>query len=75
MIATAYINARLIDPASGLDSPGALLTEAGLIADLGPGLFAGGVPDGIDVADCGGRVLGPGLIDMRGFVCEPCAEH
>ena len=32
----AYINARLIDPASGWDGPGALFTEGGLIADLQP---------------------------------------
>jgi len=73
--ATAYINARLIDPASGLDSLGALLTNDGQIADLGPGLFAGGVPDGVEAVDCGGRVLCPGLIDMRVFVGEPGAEH
>ncbi len=75
MSTIAYINARLIDPASGLDSPGALLTLDGQIADLGAGLFQAGVPDGIDVVDCGGRVLCPGLIDMRVFVGEPGAEH
>ena len=41
----AYVNARLLDPASGLDAPGALLTEGREIADLGPALFADGVPD------------------------------
>ena len=41
----AYVNARLLDPDSGLDAPGALLTEGGTIADLGSGLFADGVPD------------------------------
>ena len=34
----AYLNARLLDPASGLDAPGGLLTEDGVIADLGPEL-------------------------------------
>ena len=29
----AYINARLLDPESGLDAPGALLTEGAQIAD------------------------------------------
>ena len=28
---TAYVNARLADPASGLDAPGALLAEDGKI--------------------------------------------
>lgn len=62
---TAYVNARLIDPASGLDGPGGLLTKGATIADLGPGLFSGGVPDGIQTIDCGGHCLSPGLIDMR----------
>ena len=44
---TAYLNARLLDPESGLDGPGALLTEGAEIADLGAALFADGVPEGI----------------------------
>ncbi|MEE1556065.1 MAG: dihydroorotase, partial [Alphaproteobacteria bacterium] len=79
MSATAYINARLIDPASGLDAPGALLSKDGRIVDLGTDLFPGrlgdDVPDGTAVVDCAGRVLCPGLIDMRVFVGEPGAEH
>ncbi len=31
---TAYINARLLDPPSGLDAPGALLTEGSVIEVL-----------------------------------------
>ncbi|UEM23746.1 amidohydrolase family protein [Skermanella mucosa] len=61
----AYRNARLLDPATGLDAAGALLTDGEVIADLGPGLFADGVPDGIEVIDLGGQCLAPGLIDMR----------
>ena len=58
---TAYVNARLLDPASGLDSPGALLVEDARIADLGPGLFRDGVPEGIRSVDCGGHCLAPGI--------------
>lgn len=72
---TAYLNARLLDPASGLDAAGALLTEGEIIADLGPGLFAEGVPEGIEVIDCGGHCLAPGLIDMHAYLREPGAEH
>ncbi len=75
MSATAYINARLIDPASGVDSPGGLLVEDGRVADLGPNLSDGAMPENAEVVDCGGRVLCPGLIDMRVFVGEPGAEH
>ena len=71
----AYVNARLLDPASGLDQRGALLTEARRIADLGPGLFADGVPEGIEVVDCAGLCLAPGLVDMRAHLREPGAEH
>jgi dihydroorotase len=71
----AYVNARLLDPASGLDSHGALLTDGEVIIDLGPGLFAGGVPSGIEKIDCGGACLAPGLVDMRVQLREPGEEH
>ena len=71
----AYLNARLLDPASGLDQRGALLTEDTKIADFGPGLFADGVPEGIKRIDLAGLCLAPGLVDMRVMVGEPGAEH
>ncbi|MGE5514761.1 MAG: dihydroorotase [Bacteroidota bacterium] len=71
----AYINARLLDPATGLDATGALLTNGEAIADVGPGLFQGGVPDGIAVVDCQGLCLAPGLVDMRVQLREPGEEH
>lgn len=72
---TAFINARLIDPATNLDAPGALLVEDGRIADLGPHLFNDARPTNAEMVDCGGRVLSPGLIDLRVFTGEPGAEH
>ncbi|HEB78875.1 MAG TPA: dihydroorotase [Rhodospirillales bacterium] len=75
MTQTAYINARLLDPASGLDEPGGLLTDGKVIADFGPGLFKGKTPEGADVIDCGGHALSPGLVDMRVHVREPGEEH
>ncbi len=71
----AYINARLVDPATGLDAPGALVTFGDEIQAVGPDLFPGGVPENFDIVDCQGHVLCPGLIDMRVFVGEPGAEH
>ena len=71
----AYINARLMDPKSVLDVPGALLTENAAIADFGPRLFTDGVPDGITTVDCAGHVLAPGLVDMRVQLGEPGEEH
>ena len=71
----AYVNARLLDPASGLDSPGALLTEGETIAEIGPELFSGGVPEGVHAVDCAGHCLAPGLVDMRVQLREPGDEH
>ncbi|WP_439814731.1 dihydroorotase [Zavarzinia sp. CC-PAN008] len=71
----AYVNARLLDPATRLDAPGALLTQGGEILDAGPRLFADGIPADVAVIDCGGDCLAPGLIDMRVFIGEPGAEH
>ena len=69
------INARLLDPATGREETGNLLAEDGIIKDLGPRVFADGIPDGIEIIDCRGQVLAPGLIDMRVFTGEPGAEH
>ncbi|MGH6720384.1 MAG: dihydroorotase [Alphaproteobacteria bacterium] len=71
----AYTGARLLDPESGLDTRGALLTDGRQIVDLGPRLFADGVPEGIEVVDCGGHLLVPGLIDMHVHFREPGHEH
>ena len=75
MSRTAYINARLLDPRNELDALGALLTDGTCIADLGPGLFAEGVPEGIETVDCAGHCLAPGLVDMHVHLREPGHEH
>ncbi len=72
---TAFVNARLLDPASGLDAQGGLLAESGRITDFGPGLFDDGVPEGVATVDCAGHCLAPGLIDMRVQLREPGEEH
>lgn len=76
---TAYINARIIDPASGRDDAptpvGGLLTEGEAIAALGPSIFADGMPADTMVIDCHGAILAPGLVDIRVDLCEPGAEY
>ncbi len=72
---TAYVNARLIDPASGHDGLGALLTSGTKIAALSSEPVPTDLPDGTRLIDCGGHVLAPGLIDMRVQLGEPGAEH
>jgi dihydroorotase len=71
----AYVNARLIDPESGYDQKGALVTEGSTIVDFGPRLFGEGIPLDVEVIDCGGQVLAPGLVDMRVQLREPGEEH
>ena len=71
----AYLNARLLDPVSGLDTPGALLVQDGRIADLGPDLFRDGAPSVGAVVDCKGQCLAPGIVDMRVQLREPGEEH
>ncbi|HEY2445114.1 MAG TPA: dihydroorotase [Rhizomicrobium sp.] len=71
----AFTNARLLDPASELDVPGALLVENGLIREVGPRLFHDAPPGDAELVDCKGRALAPGLIDMRVFTGEPGSEH
>ena len=71
---TVFINARLLDPATGRDEPGGLLAKDGKIADLG-GHLRRNAPDGAVVVDCKGHVLSPGLIDMQVFTGEPGTEH
>jgi dihydroorotase len=72
---TGFRNARLIDPASGLDTKGGLLVENGKIADIGPRLFNDADKNDPEIVDCGGRVLAPGLIECRVFTGEPGSEH
>jgi dihydroorotase len=68
-------NARLIDPSRDLDTPGDVLIADGVIRDARRGIGAAGVPEGTDVIDCAGKIVAPGLIDMRAFVGEPGASH
>src|SRR5436853_2610326 len=68
-------NARTVDPSRDLDDPGDVLTVDGVIRDARRGIRASGVPEGTETIDCRGRVVAPGLVDMRAFVGEPGAEH
>ncbi len=70
----ALLNARLVDPATGVETRGGVLVADGVIKDLGAGVTAANA-SGAEVIDCQGDVVSPGLIDMRVFVGEPGAEH
>jgi dihydroorotase len=72
---TAFIGARLLDPSTGLDQIGDLLINANTIEAIGPELLKKLTTDGIDIVDCSGLCLSPGLIDMRVQLREPGEEH
>lgn len=72
---TAYLNARLLDPATGLDSLGEMVVENGRITNIGPSLFADAAPENMATVDCQGCAIAPGLTDMRVFVGEPGFEY
>ena len=71
---SAYVNARLFDPSTKLDQPGGLLVEKGVIIEVGAKVTSV-QPDDVNVIDCGGHMLIPGLIDMQVFAGEPGFEH
>src|SRR5687767_12386521 len=67
-------NARIMDPSRDLDLAGDLLLADGVVREAKRGIGAAGVPEGTEVVDCRGRIVAPGLIDMRAFIGEPGAE-
>jgi dihydroorotase len=68
-------NARVIDPSRELDIAGDLLIAEGVIREAKRGIGAAGIPEGTEVIDCRGKLVAPGLIDMRAFIGEPGAEY
>ena len=72
MTRTLIRDVRLIDPEGGTETPGALLIEDGLIADLLPP-----DPEGTfdEVVDGNGKHLAPGIVDWGVKVSEPGERH
>src|SRR6516164_4837868 len=68
-------NAHIVDPSRDLEFAGDLLIADGVIREAKRGIGAAGVPEGTEIVDCKGKVVAPGLIDMRAFVGEPGAEY
>ncbi|HVZ53857.1 MAG TPA: dihydroorotase [Pseudolabrys sp.] len=68
-------NARILDPSRDLDIVGDVLVADGVVREAKTGIGAAGVPEGTEVIDCRGRLVAPGLIDMRAFIGEPGAAN
>lgn len=68
-------NARVVDPSRDFDGPGDVLIADGVVRETRRGIGAAGVPEGTDIINCNGKIVAPGLIDMRAFVGEPGFSH
>ena len=68
-------NARVVDPSRDFDGVGDVLIADGIIRETRRGIGAAGVPEGTDILNCSGKIVAPGLIDMRAFVGEPGLSH
>ena len=69
MTRLTFTNARIVDPATGRDEIGSLCVHNGTIVAGGPDFIAD------ETIDCAGRVLAPGLIDLKVSTGEPGDEH
>ncbi|MDR3509873.1 MAG: dihydroorotase [Caulobacteraceae bacterium] len=70
----AFVGARLVDPASGHDGPGAVIVADGVIADIARSGGFESLSADIEVVDCAGALLTPGLVDIRVKTGEPGSE-
>ena len=70
-----FRGAWLIDPESGRDGVGDIIVVGDRIAAIGHDIRAEGLGADIEVVECSGLCLAPGLVDMRVQLREPGAEH
>jgi len=71
-----FHNARLLDPARGIDETGHVAVTDGVITHAAPGDADASTRKGAaQTVDCGGACLAPGLVDMRVQTADPGAEH
>lgn len=72
---TAYTNARVIDPESGLDAKGYVLVVGDTITEVGQGEFEELSAHDFEVVNCHGHILCPGLLDIQVHFREPGQEY
>ncbi len=68
---TIYKNARIIDPQTGYDKVGDLLTIGDKIAGYGENILGSENPSNCEIIDCNGNILSPGLIDIQVHFRDP----
>ena len=80
---TLFTNARVIDPEADRDAPRQVLVTDGHIAKIvngqngiAPVLQSHGLNvDDVEIVDCRGKCLAPGIVDIGVKVCEPGERH
>lgn len=63
---------RVVDPSQNLDEVRDVLLTDGTVATSGPDLAVG---EDVEIVDCAGLVVAPGLIDVHVHLREPGEEH
>ena len=58
-----FKNARIVDPANGIDGVGDLFVENGV--------FSASAPRGAETVDASGKILIPGIVDIHAHLREP----
>ena len=71
-----FINGRIMDPSQNLDEVGGLIVDdKGKIKAIGKSVNKGSIPAKTEKIDLKGKVLIPGIIDMKVFIGEPGFEY
>ena len=71
-----FINARIVDPSQNLDEIGGLIVGSdGKIKSVGKNVKKDNISSKADKIDLKGKVLIPGIVDMKVFIGEPGYEY
>ena len=71
-----FINARIIDPSQNLDEVGGVIVDPkGKIKAVGKNVKKESVPAKAEKIDLKGKILIPGIVDMKVFIGEPGFEY
>ena len=66
-------NATLIDPEAGTEEIGSLLIKGTKIGEVGANIKL--IPKDVQIIDCKGKYIAPGIVDVGVKVCEPGERH
>lgn len=71
-----FINARIIDPSQNIDEIGGLIIGSdGKIKSVGKNVKKDNISSKVEKIDLKGKVLIPGIVDMKVFIGEPGYEY